>query len=489
MPRRNKSAPGPRPPRGRPRHRTQADSTLPIVALIGRPNVGKSSLFNRLVGGRPALVEDVPGVTRDRRYGLCNWDRAHFRVVDTGGLDPSAEGILGAMRAQTLRAVEEGAVLVFVLDAAEGVTAVDEDVANLLRRTGKPVLVAVNKVDSAKREGATSDAYGLGFKAVFPLSASHGRGVGDLLDAVIAELGSDARVTADWAPNGDADAVAPAEPSHPIRVAFVGKPNVGKSSLVNRLLGEDRVLVHDQPGTTRDPIDTAFRLGAQEFVLVDTAGLRRRRTVSSLTEAVSAKMARDQLARADVAALVIDAQQGATAEDARLASLIEESGRAAVIVFNKSDLVPRAEIDKRMKASREELAFIGYAPFLLTSAATGRGVTDIAKQAITVYEQWSRRVPTSDLNRHFEEMIAHRPPPSGSAGRHVRMYYATQAAICPPTFFVSTNVPEAVGLPYRRYLANQLRKVYGFSGSPIKLALRPHRKKGKFHLKNDDEKR
>ena len=280
---------------------------LPVLSLVGRPNVGKSSLFNRLVGGRPALVEDMPGVTRDRRYGVCEWGTARFRVVDTGGLDPQAHGILAAMRSQTLRAVDEADVLVLVLDAAEGVTPVDQEVAALLRRTGKPILVAVNKVDSSLRDSAMAEGYALGFERVFGVSASHGRGVAQLLDAAVSELASAA------SPDALAIHGAPVETETgdlPIRLAFVGKPNAGKSSLVNRLLGEDRVLVHDQPGTTRDPIDTPFRAGDREFVLVDTAGLRRRRAIDTQTEAVAAKMARDQLARADVVALVIDAEPG-----------------------------------------------------------------------------------------------------------------------------------------------------------------------------------
>ncbi len=453
-------------------------ASLPLVALIGRPNVGKSSLFNRLVGGRPALVEDVPGVTRDRRYGLCEWNGAAFRVVDTGGLDPSAEGILGAMRGQTLRAVDEGDVLVLVTDAAEGVTAIDEDVARVLRRTGKPVFVAANKTDSAGREAAAAEAFSLGFEAVYPLSASHGRGVGELCDALVEALGSGAKLPAkedpQWADEADAAPAVPAV-STAIRVAFVGKPNVGKSSLVNRLLGEERVLVHDQPGTTRDPIDTPFRLGEQDFVLVDTAGLRRRRTIESLTEAVAAKMSRDQLARADVAVLVIDVQKGATVDDAKLASFIEESGRAVVIVLNKADLVPRAELDARIEATRETLKFVGYAPTIMTSARTGRGVIDIPAEARRVFREWSRRVGTSDLNKHFEQIVLKRPPPSGPGGRHVRLYYATQADVCPPTFYISSNLPTAVGEPYRRYLLNQFRLVYGFAGSPLRVALRAHR--------------
>ena len=452
------------------------DTSLPVVSLVGRPNVGKSSLFNRLVGGRPALVEDLPGVTRDRRYGLCTWDRARFRLVDTGGLDPAAGGILGAMRAQTLRAVDEADVLVLVVDVKEGLTPVDEDVAALLRRTGKPVLVAANKVDSKERQPAVGEVFGLGFARVFPLSASHGRGVGDLLDAVVESLGPPPPRQRRGGDDRDEEGEEGDEDTA-IRIAFVGKPNVGKSSLVNRLLGEERVLVHDQPGTTRDPIDTPFRAGEREFVLVDTAGMRRRRSIDTLTEAVAAKMARDQLARADVAALVIDAQNGATAEDAKLASLIEESGRSALLVLNKIDLVPRAKLDARLAATREVLEFMSWAPLVTTSAVTGRGVAEIPGHAARVFSQWSRRVPTADLNKHFEEMVSRRPPPAGPAGRHVRLYYATQAAIRPPTFFISSNLPAAVGHPYRRYLTNQFRAIYGFEGTPLRVALRAHKKK------------
>jgi GTP-binding protein len=473
--------------RGRARAVEAGLDNLPLCALVGRPNVGKSSLFNRLVGGRPALVEDMPGVTRDRRYGVGDWGQARFRVVDTGGLDPSADGILKAMRAQTLRAVDEADVIVFVIDALEGVTAVDEDVANVLRRSGKPVFVAANKVDSQNREAAAGEAYALGFPEVFPLSASHGRGVGELLDAVVAALGPRARAASldnqvdplDVAADSLAGAEPPAVPAGPLRLAFVGKPNVGKSSLVNRLLGEERVLVHDQPGTTRDPIDTPFAFGGREYVLVDTAGLRRRRVIDTLTEHVAAKMARDQLDRCDVAALVIDARQGATAEDARLANLIETSGRAALLVLNKKDLVSRAEIDAKIASTREQLAFMSYAPVLLTSAATGAGVTALPGDASRVFEQASRRITTGELNKLMEEIIAHHPPPAGPAGRHVRLYYATQPGVRPPTFYISTNQPAAIGYAYRRFLVNQLRKTYGFEGTPIRIVLRAHRQKRK----------
>ena len=456
--------------------RPDDDASLPVVSLVGRPNVGKSSLFNRLVGGQPALVEDMPGVTRDRRYGVCDWDGARFRLTDTGGLDPGASGILGAMRSQTLRAVDEAAVLILVLDVKEGITPVDEDVAKLLRRTGKPVLLAANKVDSATREPSMGDVFRLGFDQVFAVSATHGRGVGDLLDATVAALGGAAPPAPPIAEGGPILAEAEGEGTA-IRLAFVGKPNVGKSSLVNRVLGDERVLVHDQPGTTRDPIDTPFVWQGQRFILVDTAGLRRRRAIDTVTEAVSAKMARDQLARADVVALVIDAQNGATAEDAKLASFIEESGRGALIVVNKSDLIRRAEIDGRVAAIREVLGFMAWAPVVVTSAVTGRGAGAIPRVASDVFVQWCRRVPTSELNKNFEEIVARRPPPAGPGGRYVRLYYVTQAQTSPPSFFVSANYPAAVGFPYRRYLTNQLRNIYGFEGSPLRLVLRAHKGK------------
>jgi GTP-binding protein len=477
--------------RRRPPPSSEDDPSLPLVALVGRPNVGKSSLFNRLVGGRPALVEDTPGVTRDRRYGVADWGPTRFRVVDTGGLDPSAEGILKAMRRQTLRAVEEAAAIVFVLDAHEGVTSVDGDVAQVLRRAGKMVLVAANKVDSSNREAAAAEIFTLGFPEVFLISATHGRGVNDLCDAIVKVLGRGL----DRSERDDVEeeipdtfgVVSDHSEGDPLRLAFVGKPNVGKSSLVNRLLGEERVLVHDMPGTTRDPIDTPFRYGGREYVLVDTAGLRRRRSIDTLTEHVAAKMSRDQLERCDVAALVIDAREGATAEDARLASLIEQSGRAALLVLNKKDLVSRAEIDKRVASTREQLKFMSYAPVVLTSAATGAGVPSIPGEASRLLSEASRRISTGQLNKLFEEIVARHPPPSGPAGRHVRLYYATQTSVRPPTFVVSTNQPGDIGAAYLRFLTNQLRKAYGFEGTPLRILLRARRKKQRAHRPADTD--
>jgi GTP-binding protein len=450
------------------------ETDLPLVALIGRPNVGKSSLFNRLVGGQPALVEDEPGITRDRRYGLCDWGPARFRVVDTGGLDPKATGILAAMRQQTLRALDEADIAVFVVDAREGVTTVDSEVAKLLHKSGKPVLIAANKVDSeGVGAGSTGDAYALGFPDVFPVSASHGRGIGDFLDVVVERLPEAAATAATRAPatpRRDAE-------DRPVRIAFVGKPNVGKSSLVNCLLGEERVLVHDAPGTTRDPIDTAFSFGGREYVLVDTAGMRRRRSIDTRVEHVSAAMARDQIERCDVAVLVVDAREAATAEDARMAGEIEASGRGALIVLNKKDLVGRRDIDAKIQTTREALAFLAYAPVIVTSAVTRAGVTGIVTEAARIFAEASKRVPTGALNKLFADIVAKQPPPAGPGGRHVRLYFATQTSVRPPTVFVSTNHAADIGHSYRRFLVNQLRKAYGFDGTPVRLVFRAHAQK------------
>jgi len=467
-----------------------ADAARPLVALIGRPNVGKSSLFNRLVGGRPALVEDMPGVTRDRRYGVVEWMNGRFRVVDTGGLDPSAEGILGAMRSQTLKAVDEADLLLFVVDGVEGLTAVDSGVAKLLRRANKPVVLAVNKVDSSKREDAMGELYGLGFTDVFPISAGHGRGVGELLDHLLVLLGPAALAPREKPerPQGapppeqsgeeePADRKDDRAPDAPIRITFVGKANAGKSSLVNRLLGEERVLVHDVPGTTRDPIDTPFSAGGQDFVLVDTAGLRRRRTVETLTDAVAAKMTRDQLARADVAVLVIDAGAGPTTEDAKIAGLIEDAGRPAILVLNKRDLVPRAQSDATLAKTKETFPFLAWAPILWASARTGAGVLEIPRAAARAFEQSSRRIPTGELNRFLEQAVASRPPPSGAMGKHVRLFFGTQASLRPPTFVFSASHADVVPVSYRRYLANQLRQAYGFEGTPVRIILRERKRK------------
>ena len=436
---------------------------LPLVAVVGRPNVGKSTLFNRLVGRREAIVHDEPGVTRDRRFQVVEWGGRTFRLVDTGGLDPVAkEGILVGIRQQAHRAITDAVCVLFVIDALEGATPLDTEVARDLRRLGKPVLVLANKVDTAKAEQHLGAAYELGFPDVFPVSGAHGRGIGDLLDAVVARL-------------PPAEEIAP--PPEGIKLAFIGKPNAGKSSLVNRILGEERVLVHDVPGTTRDPIDTPFEWRGQPYVLIDTAGIRKKRTSYTTTERVAVEMALRQVERADVVCLVLDAKEGPSEQDARIAGQAADAGRALIIVANKADLLSGGDEKKLREKLEDELKHVDWAPLVMTSALTGRQIDKILDTARAVYGEYSRRVPTAELNRFFEQILEHHPPPHYK-GKAVRLYYITQAESRPPTFVAQANFPEAVAFPYRRYLLNQLRERFGFRGTPVRLVTR-RRARGK----------
>jgi GTP-binding protein len=438
----------------------------PLVAIVGRPNVGKSTLFNRLVGQRTAIVEDQPGVTRDRRYAEADWNGRPFRLVDTGGLDPGAEqGLAALVHRQARQAIDEADVVLFVIDAQEGLVPTDRDVAELLRRSGRPVVTVANKVDRAEHEALAAEMYALGFDVVHSVSAAHGRGVGDLLDALVALLPP----PAEEAPGAEGA----------VRLAFVGKPNVGKSSLVNRLLGEERVLVHDQPGTTRDPIDTPIEFRGHELVLVDTAGIRRRQKIDAPVERVAVILAERALARADVCAVVIDASAGPTEQDARLAGLVEAAGRAAVLVLNKADLLRGQGAERQIRSAvGEQLAFMGWAKMLVTSARSGQGVAGILDAALAARAAHERRVATAALNKLFEGIVERHPPP-GIQGRANRLYYITQVEVRPPTFIISASHPEAVPESYRRYLTHELREAFDFSGTPIRVRFhrRPRRRK------------
>jgi GTP-binding protein len=448
------------------------DEKLPLVAVVGRPNVGKSTLFNRLVGGRPALVEDVPGVTRDRRYGEAEFDGRRFRVVDTGGMDPTAEvgALMEGVHRQAAQAIGEAALIVFVVDARDGLTPVDRDVAQLLRRAEVPVIVAANKVDSAHQEALAAEAHELGLGDVIGLSATHGRGTRELLDAILENLPGAER------PADLEEEPAPEEAEKPIRLAFVGRPNVGKSSLVNRLLGEERVLVHDQPGTTTDPVDTPFEMLGQSYVLVDTAGIRKRARIEEPTEKISVSMALGQIERCDVAALVVDGTQGPAEQDAKIAGAIEEAGRAVAIVVNKDDLLgsgrgldaARAKLREQI---RDVIPFLSFAPIRFVSAKTGSGVTDLVTTAKRLYGEHGRRVATGELNRFFAEVCETHPPPT-FRGRAVRIFYLNQPGTHPPTFVLWANRPELVHYGYRRFLANQLRERFGFEGTPLRIVTR-----------------
>lgn len=465
--------------RGSARGSIQTTERLPIVAIVGRPNVGKSTLFNRLVGGHNAIVEDEPGVTRDRRYGDTDFDGVSFRVVDTGGLDLTAgpgKGINQSIQRQAMRAVDEAALLLFIVDAQEGLLPADREVAAKLRRQGKPLLIVANKVDGGRQEFNLGDIYALGADQVFGISAAHGRGMPDLLDAIVTRL-RDAVAAAehigpaglplDDLPGEDIDA-----DQQVVRIAFVGRPNAGKSSLVNSLLGDERMIVDDTPGTTRDPVDTLLEHNGRRYLLIDTAGIRRRARIAEPMEKVAVAMAEKALYRADVAILTIDAEAGIGEQDARIAGLVQDSGRALLIAFNKRDLIT-PEHEKKLKEELDrKLQFV--ASWALTancSAKTGKGVFGLLGEARRCFRWFNHRVPTGELNRFFEGIVERHPPPLFQ-GKPIRLYYITQAETCPPTFVVQVNHPEGMHFSYRRYLQNQLRESFGFVGTPVRLITR-----------------
>jgi GTP-binding protein len=491
--------------------------TAPLVAIVGRPNVGKSTLYNRMVGGRPALVHDTPGLTRDRRYGELDYYGRELRVVDTGGLDPEAEAdVIGAgIHRQAWRAVDEADAVILVVDGNAGVTPLDREVAAQVRKTGKPVILAANKIDSPKRDGLVVDLYELGIGEPFPISAAHGRGVDTMVEALIALLPAPPVTEADFladtaGADGDEDeddaepdeealldengdpldpalaqrrAREKARDAAPLRVAFVGKPNAGKSSLTNRLLGEERSLVHDVPGTTTDPVDSAFEMGGRQYVLVDTAGIRRKAKVDEDVEKIAVTMALSQIERADVCILAIDASLGPSEQDARLAGAIEQAGKALVIALNKSDLIGGDAAHEALRQLvKDTFHFLPWAPTLLLSAQRGDGVDRLMDLVDKVAKQHKRRVTTSEINRFFAEVCEVVPPPI-HRGLPVRIQYMTQGAVRPPTFILWANHPKGVSPSYRRFLINQLRKRYGFRGTPIRIFVKE--KQGRNKRKGD----
>jgi GTP-binding protein len=500
----------------------------PLVAVVGRPNVGKSTLFNRLVGGRPALVHDTPGLTRDRRYGECDYFGAPLRIVDTGGLDPDAErDVIGAgIHRQALLAIGEADALILVVDGRAGVTSIDHDLAKKLRATGKPVFLAVNKIDHPTRDDLVHDFHGLGLGRPYAISAAHGRGIDPLLESIVevtrppepeaaeepgdagegegedaaegddeddAEDGAGAEVTDDDVDDATAAAAAAADEARiaaaeaeaaarPLRVAFVGRPNAGKSSLTNRLLGEERSLVHHVAGTTTDPVDTPFSIGGRDYVLVDTAGIRRKAKIDVDIEKIAVSMAIGQIDRADVVVLVIDAALGPAEQDARIAGMIEESGRALVIALNKSDAITSDEHKAALRElTQDTFHFLPWAPTVLLSALRGDGVDRLLDLVDRAAREHRKRVPTAQLNRFFAEVIQEKPPPLHH-GRAVRVHYLTQATARPPTFVLWANAAEGLAPSYKRFIANRLRERYGFRGTPIRIAV----KERKDRHKRDD---
>lgn len=435
----------------------------PVVVIVGRPNVGKSALFNRLIGKRLAIVEDIPGVTRDRLYAPGEWRGRSFTVVDTGGLvSGSAEGMSARVRTQATRALGEADLVLLVVDTRDGLIPEDRAIADVVRRSRVPVLVVANKVDDAAQEAAAHEFSALGFGDPLPVSAYHGRGVGDLLDAVVATL--------------------PERPSAPpdvarVAVALVGRPNVGKSSLVNAMLGEERVVVDAAPGTTRDAVDTICERGGRSLVLIDTAGLRRRARVGAGLERYSAARTRRAIERADVAVLILDASEPPADQDQRIAQEIAEAGRGAVIALNKWDLVaPTPRPDRRRERPvRHALRFIGYAPIVVTSATKGWGIGPLFDAVARVADAHQSRIGTGVLNRVIGDAVAAQAPPSDAAGRRLRIYYATQAETRPPTVVLFVNDPARITDAYRRYLERAIRQAVDLTGTPLRLVLRRRR--------------
>jgi GTP-binding protein len=446
----------------------------PIVAIVGRPNVGKSTLFNRLVGSRLAVVDDTPGTTRDRLMAEGEWQGRAFDVVDTGGIDPDffrrgaplsvgSADYIPQIRAQAEMAMRDADLVLFLVDAENGVTPADREVADILRRNqprngaSTPIFLTVNKSDNRSRREQAAEFYELGMGDPFAVSALHGTGVGDLLDAMTAAFPSEPE----------------AEEESRICIAIVGKPNVGKSSLLNRLLGEERVIVSPIPGTTRDAVDTQLEYQGIALTLIDTAGIRRRGKIEPGVEKFSVLRSLRAIERADVALLVLDATQGVALQDAHIAGFILETNRSAVVVANKWDAVEKDEHSQEAFAEivRRELNFMDYVPLVFVSARTGRNVEAILPTALRVQEERLVRIPTGELNRILRDAEEkHAPPTRG--GRKLRLYYGTQVKADPPTFLFHVNDPALVHFSYRRFLENQIREQYGFTGTPLILSFR-----------------
>jgi GTP-binding protein len=428
----------------------------PIVAIVGRPNVGKSTLFNRLIGRRKAMVDDQPGVTRDRNYGNVDRFEVPFLLVDTGGFEPETKDrLLQQMREQSRLAMEEADVILFVMDGREGLTPADREVADMLRRADKPVFHLVNKVDGERHEGAVADFFALGADAVFPVSAEHNRGIGDMMDAVVAALPRSGKTDAD---------------EDVTKIAVVGRPNVGKSSLVNRLLGFERVVANPVPGTTRDSVDSYFNCRGKRYMLIDTAGIRRKGKTTKKVEKYSVMDSLRSIERADVALVVLDAAQGVTEQDEKIAGYVYEAGRACIFVVNKWDALEKdnSTLGRFVESIRTEFKYLPFAPIVFVSALTGQRLGKIMDEVEVVMTQYAKRVTTSELNRVFSEAVESHHPPLFQ-GRRVKFYYATQVGTKPPTFVIFTNRPDGIHFSYERYLANRFRDAFGFSGTPLRL--------------------
>lgn len=437
----------------------------PIVAIVGRPNVGKSQLFNRLAGKRLSIVEDTPGVTRDRLYAECDWRGRDFSIVDTGGIEPSNDNeILQFMRSQAETAIASADVIIFITDLQTGVTAADETVATLLHRSNKPIVLAVNKCD---KPGAPPpelyEFYRLGLDEPYGISALHGYGIGELLDAVYA-----------YFPSADENG----EKNTRIRVALIGRPNTGKSSLLNRILGEERVIVSEKAGTTRDSVDAHLDNAFGSFTFIDTAGIRRKSKVNEKIEKYSVMRSLLAVERSDVCVIMIDATEGVTEQDTKIAGEAHHAGKGCIIVVNKWDLVDKNSNTMKVYLSRvrEGLSYMPYAPVLFISAQTGQRVEKLFQLICEVYEQNHRRIPTGRLNAILSDATARVQPPTDK-GRRLKIYYMTQPSTCPPTFVFFCNDAKLFHFSYQRYLENQIRDTYGLTGTPVRMLIRQKEEK------------
>ncbi len=433
--------------------------TLPVVAVVGRPNVGKSTFFNRVIGGRVAIVDERPGVTRDRNFSKADWAGHHFYVVDTGGvIEGSDEPLDRAIREQAYAAVAEAHVILFLVDGKAGVHPLDERLAEILRKSGPPVLLVVNKMDNLPRDQSHLDLWSLGMGEPIPVSALSGKGSGDLLDAVVASLPG----------QEDVD-----EEEGVIRVAVVGKPNVGKSSFVNRLFGEDRVVVSEVPGTTRDPVDSLLQYHGKNLVFVDTAGLRRQSKIKDSLEYYSALRTAKVVREADVCLVLVDATEPIHVQDLKVVEQAWEAGAGVILVANKWDLVEKdhqtaPQFEKDLK---ERAPFLRWIPAVFTSALSGQRVRKCLDVILEVQEERHRRIATADVNEALAGLLRHQPPPH-SRGRRVKIRYGTQVSVAPPTFIFFANLPKALPEHYIRYVHNNLRDRWGFVGSPIRVRFR-----------------
>ena len=465
-------------------HQPQAASAtvLPLVAIVGRPNVGKSTIFNRLIGERKAIVGDEPGITRDRIYGEVDWSGQRFALVDTGGIVPDDESVIPAnILKQAALAIEEAQALIWVVDARSGVTPLDEELGKTLRQTGKRVLVAANKVDAARLQDEAADFYRFGFEDVIPVSAEQGLGVGELLDSVVEYLRNAAVPTLPEPGESTVDN----EKQHEVRLAIIGRPNVGKSSLLNRLLGQERAIVSPVAGTTRDSIDTVLETSGRKFRLIDTAGIRRKGKTELMAEKLSVVMARKSLERADVAVVMIDAVEGPTALDAHIAGYAHDAGCSILIAVNKWDVLLEKDTNTAYEFERDlrdKMKFLDWAPVITISALTGQRVDRILPLAIRADEARNRRVPTSQLNALFQRAIAQprggvAPAPVRGGVSRLHVQYLTQSGVRPPTFVVfTTGGKPGLHFSYQRHLQNRLREEFDFFATPLRIVER-HKKK------------